>query len=88
MPPLISVSGPELLLSDVILYINYELLARKLGGGSCSLAVLERHFPLTVAWFNREVRMEGRSDCFAAGNSDLSTYGVTQGESGQISVTL
>ena len=43
-------AGPELLLSDVILYINYELLARKLGG----LAVLERHFPLTVAWFDRE----------------------------------
>ena len=47
---LFSFSGPEVLLSDVILYINYELLSRKLGGG---LAVLQPHFPLTVAWFDR-----------------------------------
>ena len=44
-------SGPELLLSDVILFINYELLSRKLGG--LGLAVLQPHFPLTVAWFDR-----------------------------------
>ena len=52
----LSFSGPELLLSDVILYINYELLARKLGGlGGLGngLAVLRPHFPLTVAWFDR-----------------------------------
>ena len=51
-----SFSGPELLLSDVILYINYELLARRLCGGLGGLgglAVLRPQFPLTVAWFDR-----------------------------------